>query len=61
MKKFNFKNLVSKMDNLKETEQGKIKGGIMSLPSHHKIEGIINYNCPCGGNFNNCEPPKPKQ
>lgn len=60
MKNKNFKKLISKMDNLKETEQGKIKGGIISLSKkNNSAEGKgtgTNLNCPCPSNIYQCDP-----
>ena len=48
--KSNFKALVAKMDALKETEQGKLKGGYSVLPVVNvEKESESNYVL-CGGN-----------
>lgn len=63
MKNLSFKHLVSKMDNIEETEQGKIKGGIVSLPSNASINVAGGGNIRCwplgqGTNLSACGPPK---
>lgn len=60
-KNFNFKRLVSKMQNLEETEQGKIKGGIMSLSRNTNTNQGANISCYPDGNgtnLSNCKPPE---
>jgi hypothetical protein len=55
----NFKALVTKMEQLKETEQGKLKGGIGTVGSATNAVGtnvskcVTNYIA-CGSNIGNC-------
>lgn len=52
----NFKDLVSKMEALKETEQGKLKGGIstMDAPISHDGCGCNSSQCSCSNGT--CKP-----
>lgn len=55
--KSNFKALVAKMEQIKETEQGKLKGGISVLSSGSSISSAANYAF-CGSNFSSCKTKK---
>ncbi|WBL25747.1 hypothetical protein [Zunongwangia sp. HGR-M22] len=49
MKKQSFKDLLSKMEKLQETEEGKLKGGISTVNSNlseDEVDKPDNYGCP---------------
>lgn len=60
MKNKNFKKLSSKMGKLEESKQGKIKGGIVSLPNSNNLlddrSKESNLNCCCQPNTYMCNP-----
>ncbi len=64
-----FKKLLKQMDELQESQLGKLKGGISVFRSNKGLMnahnggecGLINMNCPCGvENTSSCIPDKEK-